>query len=124
MAADPPIMQEWGMLDPRHGFHDGMPRLQDLVRPERAWAVPGDGYADAIVAIANRVIGRRCLFIEPTEHDIGYPVRVHYAADIGPPRAIGELRWFIVHDTEGYFAGDEQVLTSAIPPVESCPCPD
>ena len=57
MTANPPAIAEWGMLDPRHDFHDGLPRVSDLVRPERKWAVPGDGYAAAIVAMANQVIG-------------------------------------------------------------------
>lgn len=57
--------------------------------------------------------------VPPTEAEIGYPVRVHDAADVGPARDIGEVVWFIVHDTEGHFAGDEVVLTSAAPPVES-----
>lgn len=119
MAADPPVVQEWGMLDPRHDFHDGMPRVQDLVRPERKWAVPGDGYAAAIVAIANQGSGGTTMPTLPTEAEIGYPVRVHDAADIGPERAIADVAWFIVHDTEGHFASDEAVLTSAEPPVES-----
>jgi N-acetyl-anhydromuramyl-L-alanine amidase AmpD len=119
MAADPPAVAEWGPLDPRHDFHDGMPRVADLVRPERKWAVPGDGYAAAIVAIANRVIGETTMNAPPTEADIGYPVRVHAAADVGPARDIAEIVWFIVHDTEGHFAGDETILTSAAPPVES-----
>ena len=119
MAAEPPVVQEWGMLDPRHDFHDGMPRVQDLVRPERKWAVPGDGYAAAIVTIANQVIGGMTMPALPTEAAIGYPVRVHDAADVGPERAIADVAWFIVHDTEGHFAGDEAVLTSAEPPVES-----
>jgi N-acetyl-anhydromuramyl-L-alanine amidase AmpD len=120
LASDPPIIREWGMLDPRHGFHDGMPRVMDLVRPERKWAVPGDGYAAAIVAIANQVLeGERTMSTLPTEAEIGYPVRAHDAADIGPARDIGAIAWFIVHDTEGHFAGDEAVLTSAAPPVES-----
>lgn len=119
MTADPPVIATWGMLDPRHGFHDGMPRLADLVRPERQWAVPGDGYAAAIAAIANQVIGGNDMRAAPTSEEIGYPVRVHDAADIGPQRAMGEIAWFIVHDTEGHFAGDEAILTSAAPPVES-----
>ena len=119
MAADPPVIAEWGMLDPRHDFYDGMARVMDLVRPQRKWAVPGDGYAAAIVAIANQVIGAIHLSTLPTEDEIGYPVRVHDAADVGPERGIAEIMWFIVHDTEGYFAGDEAVLTSAAPPVES-----
>jgi hypothetical protein len=120
LTADPPVIGEWGMLDPRHGFHDGMPRVMDLVRPGRAWASPGDGYAAAIVAIANRVLeGGTKVSTLPTEAEIGYPVRAHDAADVGPARDIGAISWFIVHDTEGHFAGDEAVLTSAAPPVES-----
>jgi hypothetical protein len=117
MAADPPIIAEWGTLDPRHDFHDGMPRVSDLVRPGRKWAVPGDGYAAAIVMIANQVTGG--MHMPPTEAEIGFPVRIHDAADVGPERAIAGIAWFIVHDTEGHFAGDEAVLTSAVPPVES-----
>jgi hypothetical protein len=119
MATDPPVIAEWGLLDPRHDFHDGMPRVGDLVRPERKWAVPGDGYAAAIVAIANDVIGGTTMTVLPTEAEIGYPVRVHDAADVGPTRDITAIAWFIVHDTEGHFAGDEAVLTSAAPPIES-----
>ncbi len=55
----------------------------------------------------------------PAEEEIGYPVRTHIAADRGPERAIASIAWFIVHDTEGHFAGDEAVLTSAAPPIAS-----
>jgi N-acetyl-anhydromuramyl-L-alanine amidase AmpD len=96
-----------------------MPRVGDLVRPQRKWAVPGDGYAAAIVAIANQVTGGSTMQANPTEAEIGYPVRIHNAADVGPARDITAIAWFIVHDTEGHFAGDEAVLTSAAPPVES-----
>jgi N-acetyl-anhydromuramyl-L-alanine amidase AmpD len=119
MDADPPAMADWPLRDPRHTFHDGMPRVRDLVRPERKWAVPGDGYAASIVTIANRVIGGIPMQTLPTEQAIGYPVRVHDAADVGPARDLAAIAWFIVHDTEGHFAGDEAILTSAAPPVES-----
>ena len=119
MVADPTVVAEWGLLDPRHDFHDGMPRVADLVRPGRKWAVPGDGYAAAIVAIANRVIGEATMNPLPTEAEIGYPVRIHAAADVGPARDLAEIAWFIVHDTEGHIAGDEAILPSAAPPVES-----
>lgn len=119
MTADPPVVQEWGVLDPRHDFHDAMPCVGDLVRPERKWAVPGDGYVAAIVAIANQVTGETTMHAIPTEAEIGYPVRVHDATDVGPERDITAIAWFIVHDTEGHFVGDEAVLTSAAPPIES-----
>ncbi len=45
--------------------------------------------------------------------------RTHISADLGPKRDIASVRWFVVHDTEGSFPGDESVLTSAAPPVES-----
>jgi hypothetical protein len=119
MAADPPVIRAWGLHDPRHTFHDDRPLVRDLIRPERKWAVPGNGYAEAIVAIANQVTGGMTMIVGPTAEEIGYPVRLHTAADLGPPRALADIRWFIVHDTEGYFPGDEAVLTSAAPPVES-----
>lgn len=119
MAADPPAMRDWPMRDPRHTFHDGMPRVRDLVRPERQWAVPGDGYAASIINIANRVIGETPMQTLPTKQAIGYTVRVHDAADVSPARDLAAIAWFIVHDTEGHFAGDEAILTGAAPPVES-----
>ncbi len=57
--------------------------------------------------------------VAPTPEEIGYPVRVHVAADVGPARDLADIRWFIVHDTEGHFTSDEAVLTSPSPPVES-----
>lgn len=130
MTGNPPIIWQWGLHDPRHTFFDGKPRVRDLIRPERRWAVPGDGYPPvsgypaAIVRIANQVTGGTTMTTAtppPTTEEIGYPTRVHAAApgDIGPARGITAIKWFIVHDTEGYFAGDENVLTSAAPPVAS-----
>lgn len=49
----------WG--DPRHSFHDGRPRLADLIRPERSWAVPGTGYVAAIARIANAMVAPRVI---------------------------------------------------------------
>jgi hypothetical protein len=56
----------------------------------------------------------------PSSTDIGFPVRVHWAADVGPDRTLDKITWFVVHDTEGGMGGDEYVLTSADAPVESC----
>lgn len=75
-------------------------------------------------AIAHQVTGGTTVTTTtptsaPTNDDIGYPVRWHMAADIGPARPMTAITWFIVHDTEGYEAGDETVLTSAAPPVAS-----
>jgi hypothetical protein len=116
MPNDPPIIARWGMLDTRHLFHDGMPRVSDLVRPNRKWAVPGDGYADAIVRIANQVAtgGGTVVGSTPTEADLGYPGHVHYASGSGEAMDISAVRWFVIHDTEGYFAGDEQTLSGQI----------
>ena len=55
----------------------------------------------------------------PSQADIGYPTRVHWAGDIGPTRPMSAIKWFIVHDTQGYPVGDESVLTAAGAPVES-----
>lgn len=46
------------LSDQRHFFHDGMPRVGDLVRlPARAWANPGTHYAQSICDVANAVAG-------------------------------------------------------------------
>ncbi|MHB8644737.1 MAG: N-acetylmuramoyl-L-alanine amidase [Thermomicrobiales bacterium] len=97
MAADPPIIAAWGMLDPRHDFHDGMPRVSDLVRPERQWAVPGDGYAAAIVAIANLVTGGQPM--EPVTGLIDIRDQLARNADGGPNETcpLAEKRGVIVH---------------------------
>ncbi len=125
-AADPPALEPFAALDPRHTFHDARPRVCDLVRPDRRWADPGDGYAAAIVRIANDTAalvitpeGDSTMTAYPTAADLGFPVRIHLAADTGPRRALADIAWFIVHDTEGNPAGDEAILTSANPPVES-----
>lgn len=109
MTGDPPVMQQWGMLDPRHDFHDGMPRVSDLVRPERKWAVPGDGYVASIVSIANSIVGGHAV-AEPTQTDIGYPVEIDYTTFTGPERALADIQWWVTHDTEGGEQGSESVL--------------
>lgn len=106
--------------DTRHSFHDGKPLLKDLIRPNvRSWAVPGDGYIDSIVKIANQVLGGPMPTPVPTSDDIGFPVRVHWAADQGPARSMQDIHWFVVHDTEGNLPGSEETLTSGSPPVAS-----
>lgn len=73
-----------------------------------------NGYATGIRDIANT------LSTEVQEAPVGVPYdRIHFSADYGPDRAVADIGWFVVHDTEGYFAGDEGVLTSAAAPVES-----
>ena len=101
------------LADRRHFFHDGLPRLADLERiPARGWANPGTGYVASIVAIANQVTGGSTPMSVPYD-------RTHISADLGPARDLASVKWFIVHDTEGRFDGDEQVLTSPAAPVES-----
>jgi len=99
MAADPPVIAEWGLLDPRHDFHDGMPRVSDLVRPERKWAVPGDGYAVAMVAIANTVIGGGGQPMEPIAGLTDIRDQLARNADGGPNESclLTEKRGVIVH---------------------------
>lgn len=58
----------------------------------------------------------------PTEADIGYPVEVIWAADKGPQRSISSVKWFVVHKTEGYRAGDIPTLTKPTSPVASAHC--
>lgn len=78
------------------------------------WATAKD-YATSVLTRMNTIVaesgGNPPM---PVPYD-----RVHTSADIGPSRALDSIRWFIVHDTEGHFAGDESVLTSAAAPVES-----
>jgi hypothetical protein len=56
----------------------------------------------------------------PSDKDIGYPVRVHWAADQGPARNLKDINWFVVHDTEGTMASDEPELTRDDAKVASC----
>jgi N-acetyl-anhydromuramyl-L-alanine amidase AmpD len=99
------------LADRRHTFHDGLPRVADLIRPNRKWAVPGTTYAAHIVQIANEVTGGT---VTPVPYD-----RVHISADLGPQRTLDSIQWVVIHDTEGSFFGDEGVLTSPAAPVES-----
>ncbi len=55
----------------------------------------------------------------PTQADIKFPVRVHWAGDVGPTHAISSIRWFIVHTTEGFPHNDEVELTDPGPPFKS-----
>lgn len=48
----------------------------------------------------------------PTQADIGFPVRVHWAYDVGPVRQLNTVNTFVVHDTEGYMQYDEPVLAN------------
>lgn len=59
----------------------------------------------------------------PTAADLGLTpdkVRIHKAADIGPYRDLSQVKWDIVHDTEGGAAGSEIELTSADGKIASC----
>ena len=49
---------------------------------------------------------------EPTQADIGFPVEIDYtnAFPGAPQRALSDIKWFVVHDTEGHEQGSEQVL--------------
>ena len=59
------------------------------------------------------------MFIVPTERTSAIPSVPTMPPMSGQCARSARFAWFIVHDTEGYFAGDEEVLTSAAPPVES-----
>jgi hypothetical protein len=93
------------------------------------WAPAGDNndpeaYTNGVVAFMNRWgdlfgTGGNTMPTLPPQADIGFPVRWHAAADVGPDRPMSAIHWFIVHDTEGRPAGDEQVLTDPAAPVES-----
>jgi hypothetical protein len=56
----------------------------------------------------------------PTKEDIGYSVRVHWAADQGDARNLSSVNWFVVHDTEGYMSNDEPYLAAPTDPQASC----
>ena len=52
----------------------------------------------------------------PTQADLGVPLTIQKAdADIGPARAVSDVWWFIVHDTEGHRDSDLQILEHADP---------
>jgi len=46
----------------------------------------------------------------PTSDDIGFRVDVDWTDFVGDSRAMGDIQWFIEHDTEGYHAGDLATL--------------
>jgi hypothetical protein len=56
----------------------------------------------------------------PSDKDIGFPVRVHWAADQGPARNLSSVNKFVVHDTEGTMASDEPELTRDDAKIASC----
>jgi N-acetyl-anhydromuramyl-L-alanine amidase AmpD len=105
------------MADRRHFFHVEHNSIAGLEAGPK-WAVPGTAYVAAICRIANDVTGGAAPPQNGGEMAVPYD-RIHLAADVGPQRAMSDIQWFVVHDTEGHFAGDEAVLTSAAPPVES-----
>lgn len=49
---------------------------------------------------------------EPTQADIGFPVEVDYTTAFpgAPTRALSDIRFFVMHDTEGGEQGSESVL--------------
>lgn len=101
------------MADRRHVFHKGSPTLAGLEDVPPKWAVPGTGYVASIVSIANSIAGAAPMPTAdyPTEADIGCPVRIETTDFVGADRALEEIQWGIVHDTEGKFEGDIAVLT-------------
>ena len=108
------------MADRRHLFHDGITALNGLEREKndprgyRKWAFPGTDYLSSILAIVNSVGGTTTMSNVPTAADLGYPGQVHYASGSGEAMDIANVRWFVVHDTEGHFAGDESTLSGQI----------
>ena len=109
----------WAKLDPRYlaaadaGYLASVRVLKDL---DGRWAVPGVGYGAALAALANELVTFSSTaggmdVSNPTAADIGYPVTVRRARDIGPARAVSDIAWFIVHDTEGgAWPGDAEYL--------------
>lgn len=93
------------------------------------WAVPGLTYGEAIARLASDLAAfaqqrqeAATMTAIPTQQDIGYPVRVHWAADQGPLRDIKDIQWFVVHDTEGWEDGSETTLTRADDNIASATC--
>lgn len=95
------------MVDPRHYMHLGNPVIGGL---NGHWAVPGASYAQNICAIAN-AIGGTPVAEYPTEADIGAPIRLETTDFVGPERALADIDWYVIHDTEGHYEGDIAVLT-------------
>lgn len=134
----PHHLREYRMLDPRYqavldaGYGGTVRTIGDYTNGRWAYSrdVPvgslENGYARGIVRAANAILSQTSTEQEqtmatiPTEADLGYPVRVVWAADQGPRRSISSIIWFIVHKTEGREAGDIPTLTQPTNPVASC----
>jgi hypothetical protein len=91
------------------------------------WAPKGDqdndpaGYINTVISLMNSWIGEvKTMVAIPSDKDIGFPVRVHWAADQGPARNLSAVNWFVVHDTEGTMASDEPELTRDDAKIASC----
>jgi N-acetyl-anhydromuramyl-L-alanine amidase AmpD len=124
----------WG-----EGFLDAANRLVDKTFPyvlegrktieqiiER-WAPSKDGnnpegYIANVVKFMNGWIsqGSNSMTAVPNQTDIGFPVRVHWAFDTGPNRALNTVNTFVVHDTEGGMASDEPTLANNDGNIASC----
>lgn len=119
----------WRELDPRYGAaaqagYLGIARtLGDL---DGRWAVPGVGYGAAVARLANDLVGsvREDGAVSghpggaewPTARDLGVPYSTEPAdADVGPERQITDVKWFVVHTTEGHRASDLAILEHADP---------
>lgn len=77
-------------------------------------------YVNSVVNLMNDWLNGGGEVAIPTQEDIGYPVRTHWAAEYGDNRSLSMVNKFVVHDTEGYFANDEPYLAAATAPVASC----
>lgn len=130
----------WTEYDPRAeatpaGWQGSVKLLRELEQKwaftpwEKYRATPEDQrYGAKIATIANQLLAIEVDDVPtptnliPTEADIGYPVEVIWAADKGPARAISSVKWFVVHKTEGFRAGDIPTLTKPTSPVASAHC--
>lgn len=109
--------------------YDGKHTIGEVIS---VWAPAEDendpeGYAQTVANLVNTWSEQYPIIIQeenpmtaiPTQDDIGYPVQVVWAADKGPWRPLSDVKWFVIHSTEGYWPSDRDYLAAATPPVAS-----
>lgn len=105
--------------------YDGKTTIKEVIA---VWAPAEDannpeGYAQTIAKLVNEWSKEfpvsEVPMAVPTQADIGFPVQVVWAADKGPWRPLQDVKWFVVHCTEGWWPSDRDYLAAATPPVAS-----
>lgn len=123
----PANLQQYLFLDHRYqpvistGRAGSVKRLGDYTNGNWAFSPQypigslANGYATGIAEIANTITTEAPVATEdfPTIADLGFavrlePQRLNFYGDIRP---LSDIRWWVQHDTEGYYEGDISTLT-------------